>query len=478
MNKNYPVYGHVINGEMLYSGETLPVYDKYSGEIIAEIHKASREVVTRAIDNAKKVFNEIKLKPFQRYEILLNAANIIKGRKEELAISIVKEVGKSIKDARGEIDRAIDTFIISAEEAKRISGHGVPVASQKGSENKFAFTIRVPVGVIGAITPFNLPFTLTAHKVAPAIAAGNTVVLKPAELTPITVMKLIEILEESGLPKGVINVVNGLGHETGQYLIEDERVNMFTFTGSVNVGRHIKQVTGIRKVTLELGNNSPNIVHKDARDLESIADLCAKRGLHTANGQACISVQRLYVHKEIYDSFSAILVEKAKQLKVGNPIEEDTDIGPLIGEKQAIRLNDWVQEAVSSGARLLCGGKRESAFYYPTILADVQPNMKVMCEEVFGPVINVIPYEDIDTVFKEANDSEFGLQAGLFTTDLNLAMKAAHELEFGGVIINDVSTFRSDWMPYGGIKNSGLGKEGPIYAIEEMTDERTIVINL
>ncbi|NEU30905.1 aldehyde dehydrogenase family protein [bacterium LRH843] len=472
------IYGHLIGGEMLFSGETLSVNNKYSGEIIAKIHRADKDVVEKAIENAIYTFKHNKLTPYERNEILFKAAAIIKERKEELALSIVREVGKTLKDALVEIDRAIETFLISAEEAKRITGEGVPLPSRSLQENRMAFTIRVPVGVIGAITPFNLPFTLTAHKIAPAIAAGNTVVLKPAELAPVTVMKMVEILTEAGLPSGYINVVNGLGHETGEYLLQDKRINMFTFTGSVKVGRHIKSETGIRKVTLELGNNSPNIVHKDALNIEAVAKLCAERGLSTLNGQACISVQRLYVHNDILDTFVENVIETANKMKVGNPEDPDTDLGPMISEVQAERIEQWVNEAVTEGAKILCGGKREGAFYYPTILTNVESQMKVMCGEIFGPVINIIPYDDIDWVINQANDSEYGLQAGLFTSNLQLAMRAARELEFGGVIINDVSTYRSDWTPYGGIKDSGLGKEGPIYAIKEMTDEKVIVMNL
>jgi acyl-CoA reductase-like NAD-dependent aldehyde dehydrogenase len=477
ISKNYPVYGHIIAGESINSGETLPVFNKYNGNVIAEIHKANRDLVNRAVENALKTFKEKKLSPTERYEILTKAAYIIKKRKEELALSLVHEVGKTLKDARTEIDRAVQTFIISAEEGKRIAGHCVPVSGVEGNENRFSFTVRVPVGVIAAITPFNFPFNLTVHKIAPAIASGNTIVLKPAEITPVTVMKLVDILAESGLPPGFLNVVNGLGQETGQYLLEDERIHMFTFTGSVGVGRHIKRVTGIRKVTLELGSNSPNIVHKDAPNLDQAAQICVSRGFSTA-GQACISVQRLYIHKDIYDIFVNKMVDFTQRLKVGNPEDPETDMGPMISEKEAKRVESWVEEATSMGAKIICGGEREGAIYYPTILTDVTANMKVMCQEVFAPVINVIPYEDIDQVFQAANDSEFGLQVGLFTSSLHLAMRAATELEFGGVIINDASTYRSDIMPYGGLKNSGLGKEGPRYAIEEMTDERIVVMNL
>ncbi|GAB7388885.1 aldehyde dehydrogenase family protein [Bacillaceae bacterium] len=476
--ENRPVvYGNFIGGEWIRGNDTLPVVNKYSGETIAYVTKASREEVNRAVDNALETFRTKRLTPYERYEILLKAARIFQERKEELARILVQEVGKVLKDARAEVERGIQTFIASAEEAKRIAGEGVPIAGQPGNDNKFAFTIRVPVGVIGAITPFNFPFNLTAHKVGPAIAAGNTVVLKPAELTPLSAIKIAEVLTEAGLPGGFLNVVNGLGQETGQYLLEDERIAMFTFTGSPGVGRHIKSTTGIRKVTLELGNNSPNIVHHDAPDLERAAELCVRRGYVNA-GQACISVQRIYVHRDVYDRFLEKAIEVAKSLKVGDPEREETDIGPMISEKEAKRAEAWIAEAVQQGAKVAFGGKREGAILYPTILTDVTPEMKVVCQEVFAPIVSIVPYDDIEEAFKAANDSRFGLQAGLFTSDLQLAMRAARELEFGGVVINDVSTYRADIMPYGGIKDSGIGKEGPKYAVQEMTDERIVVIHM
>lgn len=469
-------YGHFINGEWHTPQETISVVNKYTGEEYARIGKTTREQVTQAVTNALEMFQTKKLTPYERYEILMRAAQIFGERKEELALVLVREVGKTLKDARAEIDRGIQTFIASAEEAKRISGTGIPLG-QPGNENKMAFTIRVPVGVIGAITPFNFPFNLTAHKIGPAIAAGNTVVLKPAEVTPIIACKMADILAEAGLPAGYLNVVNGLGQETGQYLLEDERIALFTFTGSAGVGRHIKSTTGIRRVTLELGNNSPNIVHADAPDLDKAAELCVTRGYSNA-GQACISVQRVYVHEDIFDAF----VEKAKavaqSLRVGNPEDPDTDIGPMISEKEARRAEEWIKEAVEQGATVLFGGNRNGSVLEPTILTGVTPEMKVICKEVFAPVISLIPYRDIDEAFAQANDSRFGLQAGLFTSNIQLAMRAAHELQFGGVIINDVSTYRADVMPYGGVKDSGIGKEGPHYAVQEMTDEKIVVINL
>ncbi|MFC4768077.1 aldehyde dehydrogenase family protein [Effusibacillus consociatus] len=474
--KEVLVYGNFINGQWTEGKDYLPVFNKYTGEEIARIAKATREEVADAVTSAKETFSKKKLSPYERYEILMAAADIFKQRKEELAMTLVQEVGKVLKDARAEIDRGIQTFIASAEEAKRIAGEGIPLG-QPGNEGKMAFTVRVPVGVIGAITPFNFPFNLTAHKVGPAIAAGNSVVLKPAELTPIIACKMAEILTDAGLPGGHLNIVNGLGHETGQFLLEDDRIDMFTFTGSPGVGRHIKSTTGIRKVTLELGNNSPTIVHKDAPDIGKAAELCVTRGVGNA-GQACISVQRVYVHREVYDLFVQNAVQVAESLKVGNPEDPGTDVGPMISEKEAKRAEEWIQEAVGQGATVVSGGIREGSILHPTILVNVKPEMKVICQEVFAPVISIIPFDDIEEAYRQANDTRFGLQVGLFTSNLQFAMRATQALNFGGVIINDVSTYRADVMPYGGVKDSGIGKEGPRYAVQEMTDERIVVINL
>lgn len=476
VKQTVPVYGNYINGQWVETNDCLPVFNKYTGEEIARVGRSTRQDVSDAVANAKRTFQEIKLSPYERYEVLMRAVEIIKQRKEELAITLVQEVGKVLKDSRAEIDRGIQTLIASAEEAKRIAGEGVPLG-QPGNEGKMAFTVRVPVGVIGAITPFNFPFNLTVHKAGPAIAAGNTVVLKPAEVTPVIACKLAEILSEAGLPDGFFNLVNGTGQEAGQYLLEDDRVDMFTFTGSPGVGRHIKSTTGIRKVTLELGNNSPNIVHKDAPDIEKAAELCVTRGVVNA-GQACISVQRVYVHRDIFDRFVGKAVQVVQSLRVGNPEDPATDIGPMISEKEARRAEEWIREAVGQGAKAVTGGTREGAILQPTILVDVTPEMKVSCQEVFAPVISIVAYDDIDEAFRLANDSRFGLQAGFFTSNLQLALRAAQELQFGGVIINDVSTYRADVMPYGGVKDSGIGKEGPRWAVQEMTDERIVVFNL
>ncbi|NEU30123.1 aldehyde dehydrogenase family protein [bacterium LRH843] len=470
-------YGNLVNGEWIEGSDTFIVENKYTHEPYAYVAKADAALVDRAVANAAETFKKVKLEATKRYDILMKAAQLFAKRKEEIALAICREVGKTITDARGEVDRGIQTFIASAEEAKRITGHGMPIHGQQGNEGKMAFSIRVPVGVVCAITPFNFPFNLTAHKIAPAIAAGNTVVLKPAKNTPISAIKIAEVLLEAGLPKGYLNVVNGSGSEIGSLLLKDERISMYTFTGSPAVGKTVKSETGIRKVTLELGNNSPNIIHHDVEDLDRAVELCVSRG-YVNSGQACISVQRIYVHRDIFDDVLVKAQKVAQSFVVGNPEDEATNIGPMISIDEAERAEKWVQEAVKMGARVIAGGTREGALFQPTVLTDVTEEMKVMCEEVFAPVVSIIPYDDIAEVFAAANNSKYGLQAGFFTSNLQLAMKAAHELEFGGVNINDVSTFRVDILPYGGVKDSGLGKEGPRSAVEEMTDEKLITIHI
>ncbi|GED67335.1 aldehyde dehydrogenase [Brevibacillus reuszeri] len=471
--KSYDLY---IGGEWVKTESSIPVFHKYNGECIAYIARAQQQHVTKAVDEAQKTFKQDKLTPFQRYKILLKASQLMEERRDEMELSLIREVGKTRKDAMNELDRTINTLLLSAEEAKKIHGEMVPLQSTEGSENRLGFTIRVPKGVIGAITPFNYPLLLSTHKIAPAIAAGNTLVVKPATVTPIATFLLLEVLEAAGLPKGYINIVTGAGSEVGEWLLDEERIAMFTFTGSGEVGRHIKERSGMRPVALELGNNSPNIVHVDA-DLELAARQTAARSFHNA-GQACIAVQRIYVHEAVMQEFCDLYISHVNHLKVGNPEDPDTDVGPMISEKEAIRTEEWVHEAISQGAKALLPVKREGALFYPAVLVNTTPDMKVVCREVFAPVVTIIPYDDLDEAFAQANDSEYGLQAGIFTRDLNVAMKAARILEYGGVVINDVSTYRNDVMPYGGVKNSGLGKEGPRYAVEEMTEERMVVINL
>ncbi|MGE5704558.1 MAG: aldehyde dehydrogenase family protein [Clostridia bacterium] len=475
-NQEIKTFGLYLGGEWLNTEETIPVYHKYTGDVIARIAKSEQKHVTEAVSLAQKTFKSSTLTPYDRYNILLQASRIAEERREELERSLAREVGKTIKDARGELDRVINTLRISAEETKRITGEMVPLQATPGSENRIGFAMRVPKGVIGAITPFNYPLLLSTHKVAPAIAAGNTVVLKPATSTPISSFQLVEILEEAGLPKGHINIVTGAGSEVGDWLLADERIAMYTFTGSAEVGKRIKEKSGMRPVSLELGNNSPNIVHHDA-DLDKAASSMSQRSFHNA-GQACIAVQRILVHEAVLEAFTEKYMHHVNQLVVGNPEDPSTDVGPMISEKEAARTESWIQEAIAQGAKILCGGKREGALLYPTVLTQTSPEMKVNCMEVFAPVVTIIPYKTIEEAFEVSNRSAYGLQAGIFTSNLQIAFQAARTLEYGGVIINDVSTYRNDVMPYGGVKNSGLGKEGPRYAIEEMTELRMVVLNL
>ncbi|MGI6227099.1 MAG: aldehyde dehydrogenase family protein [Peptococcales bacterium] len=471
-------YKFFIDGQWVDSAEKKEVINKYTGQPFATIAQSTSEDVEKAVQASKKSFEKIKLTPYKRYEILLKTSKLLLEKETELAEILCKECGKPIGDSRIEVQRAAQTFEIAAEEAKRIHGEMVPIEASPGSENRLAFTIRVPVGVVCAITPFNVPLNLIAHKIAPAIAAGNTVVLKPTQETPIVAVKLVEILLEAGLPTGHINLLLGSGSTIGEALLQNPEINFYSFTGSPKVGERIKQVIGLRKCTLELGSNSAVIVHKDFPDIKKAAVLCAQRSFANA-GQVCISVQRIYVHSDIYEKFLNEMKSFTETLVVGDPMDEKTNIGPMISEKEVERIDQWVQEALKEGAKLVAGGEKVGTrIYKPTILSDVKNDMKVVCMETFAPIAIVVPYNKIEEAIEHTNNSEFGLQAGIFTSDINVAMKAAKEIETGGVIINDTSMYRADAMPYGGVKKSGTGKEGPKYVIEEMTEEKIIVFNL
>ncbi len=468
-------YGLLVGGKWIKTEQKMTVTDKYSEQATAYISIAAKTEVDEAVELAYAEQSQ----PFHvadRYEILMRTVELLRERKAVLADVITSETGKPLRDAEAEVERATQTMLFSAEEAKRISGEGVPIEAAVGAHNKMAFSIRVPVGVIAAITPFNLPLNLVCHKIGPAIAAGNSVILKPSEVAPISALKLAELLLEAGLPVNRLHVLTGDGATIGQALIDNKRVAMFSFTGGLKVGAWLRQHAGMRKVVLELGNNSGNIVHHDC-DVDRTAKILAARSFANA-GQVCISVQRIYVQEEI----SKLLLERLKfyteQLVVGNPREEKTDIGPMISRKEAIRIEQWVNEAVQDGAVIVAGGKRDGAFYTPTIVTGATPSASICREEIFGPVVVVETYNGVDEAIAKVNDSDYGLQAGVFTNQLQTAMKAAYEIRAGAVIINDTSSFRVDHMPYGGIKQSGLGgKEGPRYAIQEMTDERLIVLD-
>lgn len=465
-----------INGKWVSTDNTVDVLNKYTGENYATVSEAGEKEVDQAIDSAEKAYRSNKLAAYDRYKILKRVSELLQENKEEFANSIVMEAGKPIKQARTEVDRATQTFEVSAEEAKRITGHGVPVEAAPGSENRMAFTIRVPVGVVGAISPFNFPLNLVAHKVGPAFAAGNAVVLKPASATPTTALRMARLFEEAGLPAGMLNVVVGSGSVIGKQMQQDERISVYTFTGSAAVGLKLKQNTGLNKLILELGNNSPVIVDKEA-DIDKAATNVAQKSFAFA-GQVCISVQRVYVHESIQGTFQEKLLAAMKDLKIGDPFDKETDVGPMISEDEAKRAEDWVNEAKEAGAKVVIGGKREGALYYPTVLTHVKKDMRVVSDELFAPVLCTIPFNDLATCIEEVNESPYGLQGGIFTKNIDTAFYAAKRVQVGGMMVNDSSQYRVDLMPYGGVKDSGWGKEGPKYSVEEMTEERLIVLNL
>lgn len=473
MNRHYDI---LIDGEWIDTGRTLDVVEKHTGETFATVSQASRVHVAQAVEAAQRAFETSALTPYRRYEILRGAADRLADMADEAALNIAREAGKPLRDARVEVERACRTLLISAEEAKRIRGEMIPVDAQPGSEGRLAFTIRSPLGVVAAITPFNFPLNLVCHKVGPALAAGNTVVLKPASHTPLSAVLLCRLLAEAGLPPGHLNLVPGPGKATGEALLKDERVRYYSFTGSAEVGRRIQQVVAPRPVTLELGGNSATLICEDA-DLQQAAQRCAVAGFGQA-GQVCIAVQRILVHREVLPEFEQLLLAATEALVVGDPTDPATDVGPLIDMKEADRVGRWVDEAVRAGARALIGGRRSGATFEPTILVDVDPSMRVVREEVFAPVVTLQPFDSLDQAIAMANDSRFGLQAAVFTQSLETAMTAVRRLQAGGVIVNDTPAYRADQMPYGGIKESGVGREGPRYAIESLTELKTVVIDL
>ncbi|WP_180954956.1 aldehyde dehydrogenase family protein [Bacillus sp. V3-13] len=467
--------GLFINGESIVKDRTYPLYSPYSGVLLANISKADAADVNTAIEGAHEVFQQMKEMPaHQRSAIIYRAVELMRERKEELAKIIAQEAGKPIKTARGEIDRTIVTYQFAAEESKRIYGETIPMDAAPGGENRLGVTWREPLGVVAAITPFNFPFNLVAHKLGPAFAAGNTVVLKPANQTPLSALKIAEIFDEAGLPKGALQIVTGSGAEIGDSLITDDRVKKVTFTGSAEVGKNIKAKAGLKKVTLELGSNSAVIVQPNV-PLERVIPRCVE-GAFVYSGQVCISLQRIYVHEDIYEEFCKRFIEESKNLKVGDPLDENTNISAMIHGKEIDRIETWVKEAEEGGAKIALGGGRQNTVFEPTILLDVHGKMKVSCKEVFAPVVSITPYKDFDEAIGFVNDSVYGLNIGVYSTNIDEAFYAARKIESGAVIINDIPTFRVDHMPYGGVKESGYGREGIKYAVEEMTELKFITI--
>lgn len=470
-------FGLLINGEWVAPNGTAEVRSPYSGDPVFRVSLAGEKEVAAAVGAAATAFEGWSTAPaHERARLLYRAVDLLVARSEDLARTIATEAGKPIRDARGEVTRAIQTFRFAAEESKRIYGETIPMDAAIGAEKRMGITFRQPIGVIAAISPFNFPLNLVAHKVAPALATGNTVVLKPASQTPVTALKLGEILTEAGFPAGVINVLVGSGGAVGNPLVTHEKVAMVTFTGSPPVGVGIKERAGMKRVILELGSNSATIVHEDA-DLAAAAKALAKAAFAYA-GQICISVQRILVAEAVQQRFLSLFLPLVQALKVGDPLAEDTDVGPMIDRQAAERSEAWIREALAGGARALMEGKREGSLMWPWVLSDVRREMKVVCEEAFAPLATVQSYRTFDEAIDLVNDSQFGLQAGVFTSNLNLAFQAGRQIHTGGVIVNDTSNWRADHMPYGGVKLSGMGREGVRYTMEEMTELKLVVFNL
>ena len=472
MGKTYRL---LVAGAWVDDASSMAVVDKYTGDVIGTVPVASRETVDRALAAAHTAFPQYaRTAAHVRSRILERAADSLEKCKEEIAALICREAGKAWKYAIGEVSRGIETIQFSAEEAKRIHGETVPMDASATGEGRIGFYLRSPVGVVAAITPFNFPLNLVLHKVGPALAAGNTVVLKPASTTPLTALRLGEILQEAGLPPGVFNIVVGSGSTVGDWLVTDRRVAKVSFTGSPPVGEAIVRKAGLKKVTMELGNNSGTIIEPDA-NLEEAVPRCVMSAFANS-GQVCISLQRLYLHRAIAAEFTKRFLEATARLKVGNPLDKDCDVGPMIDEAEAMRAQSWMDEAVAGGAKVLIGGRREGRVLYPTVLAEVRPNMKVMCAETFAPLVSIYEYDAFEDAVRMLDDSPYGLQAGVYTGDIRKAFHAVQNINAGGIMINDTSIFRVDHMPYGGNKMSGLGREGVRFAIDEMTNIKMIVI--
>ena len=467
-------YKMFLNGQFCKRGVLKNIVQPYNGKPFAKVYFGDEEILKEAIDGAEKAFKTMKSAPSHVIsDILRKVSQKLKARSEEFAKVLALEAGKPIKTAQGEIGRAIHTMMLGAEECLRIAGEVIPMDQKPYGENRFGMVKRFPRGVIGAITPFNFPLNLVAHKLAPAFAAKNTVVLKPASQTPISALLLAELFMEAGLPEGALQVIPAKG-SAGEVLARDPRVKMLTFTGSPAIGWRLKELAFRKKVALELGGNAGVIVHSDV-DIDTAVNSIANAGFLYA-GQSCISVQRVFIHQSIYNKVAEGLVKKAESFILGDPVNESADIGPMISEDEVKRIESWVAEAVSDGARVLTGGKRDGSVYHPTIIENTKAGMKVNCLEVFAPVITVTPYEDFEEAVKAVDNSKYGLQAGVFTKDIDRIRYAFENIEVGGVIIGDVPTYRIDHMPYGGVKESGNAREGVRYAIEEMTEPRLMVL--
>ncbi|WP_027415631.1 aldehyde dehydrogenase family protein [Aneurinibacillus terranovensis] len=475
MNKTILKKSLYIGGSYVEGSSYKSLRSPHSGEVIAEIPVGTREDMRRAIDHAAEAAKVMAKTPaHQRAAILQNVSLLLKERKEEAARILTLEAAKPLSVARGEIARTIETYQFAADEARRLHGETIPMDASAMGENRIAYTVRRPVGIVGAITPFNFPFNLVAHKLGPAFAAGNPVILKPADQTPLSAFFIAELFEQAGLPAGALQVVTGRGSEVGDELVCDERVKVITFTGSPEVGKSIREKAGLKRVVLELGSNSGLIID-EGFDIDPIIKRTVT-GAFTYMGQVCISLQRIFVHRSLYDTFVDKFVAETKNLRIGDPGDETTDIAALISQKDVERIASWVKEAEESGARVLTGGV-ENNVVKPTVIVDAAPEAKVCAKETFAPVVVITPFDTFEEAIDAVNDSTYGLQAGVYTNSMEHAFQAAELLDVGGVMINDFPTFRVDQMPYGGVKESGVGREGIKYATEEMTELKLVCFN-
>ena len=463
-----------LAGEWVDRDEKIDVVNPFNGQVFDTVPRGGVEDVQTAIASAERGAKVMAaMSGYQRYEILTRAVALMKERVDDLGRTITMEEGKIIGEGLGEAERAIQTMTGSAEEAKRMFGEVVPLDGAPTWTGQLGFTLRVPCGVVAAISPFNFPLNLVAHKVGPALAAGNAVIIKPASDTPLSALKLTEILVEAGVPAEAVQCVTGSGGSIGDALVADERVRKVTFTGSKEVGEHICRTAGLKKVTMELGSNSPLIVMPDA-DMEKVVAGTVASGFSNA-GQVCISAQRILTNESVYGDYLDALTEGVKGLSTGDPLDGTVKMGPMVRAQDAVRVNEWVTEAVAGGARTVVGGEYEGAMHAPTVVADVSPEMRISCDELFGPAVAVTPFSDIDQAIAMANDTNYGLSAAIFTQNIDWAMKFAREVDSGNLMINSGPQWRADLMPYGGVKDSGMGKEGPRYAVEEMTELKMVI---
>ncbi|MCM3739952.1 aldehyde dehydrogenase family protein [Oceanobacillus luteolus] len=466
-----------LAGEWVSKDESIAVWNPQDDSFITSVPAASEEDVLYAIEQAKEGAEIAAAMPVhERVSILNEAANYIKKNSEKYAETIALEGSKTIVQARSEVERCIQTLQISAEEARRIHGETIPFDQREGSEDRLGYYYRFPIGIIAAITPFNDPLNLVAHKIGPAIASGNAIIVKPATVTPLSALLLAEAFEAAGLPAKVLSVITGHGGEIGDMLVTHPAIRMVSFTGGLETGEEIAHKAGLKKISMELGSNSPVIVLKDTDVQEAVESTVS--GAFYATGQNCLGVQRIYIEQEIYDEFCSEFIVQTNQYRVGDKMLETTDMGPMINEKEAMRVERWVNEAVDKGANLLIGGKREGAFYYPTVLTDVPADCKIAKQEIFGPVVLLYAVDDFSTAIQQSNDVDYGLQAGIFTRDIEKAFEAIEKMNVGGIMINDSSDYRIDGMPFGGVKGSGLGREGVKYAIQEMTEPKVVSFKL